>query len=44
MRQIEYPKCEQKKKDCISSSYGRCQCLTSTKFKGECPFYKPKRK
>ena len=44
MRQSEYPKYEQKQKDCFASNYGRCQCLTSTNFKGECPFYKSKRK
>jgi len=41
IRQTEYPKCEQK--DCFASHYGRCQCLISTKFKRQCPFYKKRK-
>lgn len=36
----EYPKCIQKQYNCFAFQNGRCLCLTNTKFKKKCSFYK----
>ncbi len=40
----EYPKCIQKQYNCFAFQNGRCICLTNTKFKKKCSFYKTTQK
>ena len=36
-----FPMCSQHRFDCFACERGRCIALGDTKFKGNCPFYKP---